>query len=158
MAMVTRVGTWVAVAVFGIAQAASAACPLPGNAGDLTAGVAQGVNAQRQARGLPPLVVSQRLAQAAQAHACDMAENGIRSHTGSGGRTFARRYRGSGGCGSGGENIAWGMRSPGSAIEWWMNSPPHRANILHRQAAEYGIGVAVGSDGPSWVLIVGRTC
>jgi uncharacterized protein YkwD len=135
-----------------------AACPIPGNASELLSEAATAMNAQRQRQGQRPLAFSAELQQIAQRHACDMAEHGIRSHTGTSGATFARRYRSGGGCGAGGENIAWGQRSGGSAVEWWMNSPPHRANILHRRAAQYGIAVAVGNGTPNWVMVVGRGC
>lgn len=156
--MTRKLAALVLVAVLGSSASAMAACSLPGNGSQLVSEVARAMNAQRQRQGLRELEPSPQLQQIAQGHACDMAENGIRSHTGSGGATFQRRYRSGGGCGAGGENIAWGQRSAASAVEWWMNSPPHRANILHRRAVQYGIGVALANGSPSWVLVVGRGC
>ena len=43
-----------------------------------------------------------------------------------------------------GENIAWGggpTSSPAQIVRMWMNSPPHRANILVRRYKHIGIGV-----------------
>ncbi len=156
--MLFRLAALALAATLSLASGAMAACPLPGNAGEIVAEVARVMNAERRSRGLRALAPSSQLQQIAQRHACDMAEHGIRSHTGSNGATFARRYRSGGGCGTGGENIAWGQRTPGSAVDWWMNSPPHRANILHRQAVQYGIGVAVSNGRPNWVMVVGRGC
>ena len=47
-----------------------------------------------------------------------------------------------------GENIAWGSGSystPGSIVNQWMHSPPHRQNILNRRFREIGIGIAQGT-------------
>jgi hypothetical protein len=46
-----------------------------------------------------------------------------------------------------GENIAWGtgdLSTPRSIVQAWMNSPPHRENILDRTFRDIGLGVAVG--------------
>jgi uncharacterized protein YkwD len=137
---------------------AEAACSVPGNAPALTEEVARLMNAERSRRGLRPLVFSENLQRAAERQACDMAMNGVRSHRGSDGSTFARRYRAAGGCGAGGENIAWGQGSAARTIEWWMNSSGHRANILQRRARAYGVAVAVRDGSPSWVLVVGGSC
>lgn len=140
------------------AGAAAAACPVPGNAPELAAEVTRLMNAERARHGLAPLPQNAGLARAATRQACDMAVNGVRSHTGSDGRNFAGRYRAEGCRGAGGENLAWGQRSPASAIDWWMNSPGHRANILHRQARAVGIAVAVSDGRPNWVMVVGGSC
>ena len=130
----------------------------PANAAAMTAEAARLMNAERARHGLSPLSFEDGLARAASRQACDMAANGVRAHTGSDGSTFARRYRAEGCRGAGGENIAWGQSSPASAIEWWMNSPGHRANILHRRARSYGIAVTVSGGRPNWVMVVGGTC
>ena len=47
-----------------------------------------------------------------------------------------------------GENIAWGQGSagnPAEIVKSWMNSPPHRRNILNRKFRQIGIGVAAGA-------------
>ena len=47
-----------------------------------------------------------------------------------------------------GENIAWGSldwATPRAIMRSWMNSPPHRANILNRSFRDIGIGVARGA-------------
>lgn len=140
------------------ATSAEAACRLPANAGAMTAEVARLMNAQRARAGLSALAPSEGLARAATRQACDMASNGVRSHTGSDGSSFARRYRAEGCRGAGGENIAWGQPTPARVVDGWMNSSGHRANILHRRARAYGIAVAVKDGKPSWVMVVGGTC
>jgi uncharacterized protein YkwD len=35
----------------------------------------------------------------------------------------------------------------------WMNSPPHRANILNRAFTAAGVGVGYGNHGQMWVCV-----
>ncbi len=49
-----------------------------------------------------------------------------------------------------GENIAWGSgssSSPRRIVDAWMNSAPHRANILDRRFEDIGVAVDDGSPG-----------
>ncbi len=147
-----------AVIMTGMAPMAFAACPVPSNAAEIQAEVAARLNAERQRHGLSELAFSGKLSSAAARQACDMAVNGLRSHRGSDGASFAQRVRAAGACGPGGENIAWGQRSAASVMSWWMNSPGHRANILHRRASTYGVAVATSGGSPSWVVVVGGNC
>ncbi|MCL1831845.1 MAG: CAP domain-containing protein [Oscillospiraceae bacterium] len=48
---------------------------------------------------------------------------------------------------SAGENIAAGQKSPEEVMEGWMNSPPHRENILNPDWEHVGVGIAVNPDG-----------
>ena len=46
-----------------------------------------------------------------------------------------------------GENLAWGTGSygtPRGAVEAWMDSPGHRANILKRSFRDMGVGIVLG--------------
>ena len=63
-----------------------------------------------------------------------------------------------------GENLAWGQAdygSPEHTLEMWLNSPPHRANLLSGRWRDLGIAVErghmFGYDGVSlWVMEFGR--
>jgi uncharacterized protein YkwD len=63
-----------------------------------------------------------------------------------------------------GENLAWGQADYGSplhTLELWLNSPPHRANLLSGRWRDLGIAVQrgriFGRDGVSlWVMEFGR--
>ena len=63
-----------------------------------------------------------------------------------------------------GENLAWGQANYGSTVgtlQMWLNSPPHRANLLSRQWRDLGIAVErgriFGRDGVAlWVMEFGR--
>lgn len=63
-----------------------------------------------------------------------------------------------------GENLAWGQAELGSPVQtlsMWLNSPPHRANLLSRNWRDLGIAIQRGSMfGKSnvslWVMQFGR--
>lgn len=132
---------------------ASAACPVPArSAGDARTLVGL-INAQRAAAGLGPLTLSAPLSEIAQRHACDNAARQTVSHDGSDGSDLAQRLR-RGGIAvlMAAENTGLGFSSPRIALDWWMASPPHRANILHPEITQIGIGQADGAPRPTWVL------
>ena len=110
------------------------------------------VNAERAARGLPPLVREARLEGAAQAHTDDMVARGFFDHVTPEGRTppdranaagypFQVLY----------ENLALGQTTPRQAMLGWMQSPDHCHAILAPDVADLGVGVARGGrEGPTW--------
>ena len=46
-----------------------------------------------------------------------------------------------------GENIAQGQANSTSAVNTWMNSPPHRANILSRSWNRVGAAAYTSPEG-----------
>ena len=105
-------------------------------------------NQARASRGLGPLCVDPTLTRAARAHAREMMDRDYISHNSANGETYDARLRRFGYTRLAGENISWGggsYGSPESRFEFWMNSPPHRANVLARGWGEVGIGVAAGT-------------
>jgi uncharacterized protein YkwD len=123
---------------------------------DAAADLAARVNRERVTRGLAPLALNAKLTAAAQAHAEDIARNSRTSsaqegHVGSDGSSvFDRVARTGYGAYSWGrrlgENWAWYQRVA-DALALWMDSAPHRANILHPLYREMGIGVALAAKG-----------
>ncbi len=113
------------------------------------------VNQERTALGLPALKANRRLTIAAATHARDMNANAYFSHDSSNGTSFVQRIRRTGYMSTRalptlGEDLAWGSgdyATPSSIVESWMESPPHRANILNRRFREAGMGVAFGDPG-----------
>jgi uncharacterized protein YkwD len=104
------------------------------------------INAERESRGLHAYRLQSQLQSAARRHSRDMACNAFVSHTGSDGSSVRDRVEEEGYDWSWiGENIfATGDTSsaaPQRAFEWWMNSAPHRANLLSPNYTEIGIGV-----------------
>jgi len=99
------------------------------------------VNAERVSAGCAPLQVNSKLVAAAQGHSEDMALNDFFSHTGSNGSNPGERITAQGyNYSYWAENIAAGYTTAASAVNGWMNSPGHRANILNCSLQETGVG------------------
>ena len=131
---------------------ASAHCASPARANAQIAQLVNLVNAERRAAGLGAVRPSARLAQVAHAHACDNAAHSSYSHVGSDGAQLGQRLtRGGYHMRLAAENTGWGFDTPERAMNFWMNSPHHRANILLRGITEIGIGLADGAR-PAWVM------
>jgi uncharacterized protein YkwD len=120
-----------------------AAAPAP----DASAVIAL-VNQQRAAAGLPALNANGALNAAAAAHSADQAARGAMSHTGSSGSSGGDRITAAGYAWSTwAENVAAGQPTAADVMGSWMNSAPHRANILSRAMRDIGMGAAVGANG-----------
>ena len=113
------------------------------------------LNGLRAGQGLHGLRADPVLTAAAQAHANDMATSGYFSHTGRNGSTAQGRAQAAG-CRGGysAENIAWGQPSAGDAFGGWVNSAPHRANMVGRNYGVYGLAQANGY----WVMMFAEGC
>jgi len=99
------------------------------------------VNIERENRGLPPLIWSNTLANAARAHSVDIARNNITSHIGSDGSSVPERLSREGIEHVGwSENISFGSRTAEAAMASWMSSPAHRTNILNPSSTHLGVG------------------
>ncbi|MFF9345112.1 MULTISPECIES: CAP domain-containing protein [unclassified Streptomyces] len=110
------------------------------------------VNAERDRAGCGPLRTEKRLARAAQGHADDMAARDYYAHASPEGRDGGDRISAAGyGWSAWGENIHKGPKTPERAMDDWMESPAHRANILNCSFRDIGVGVALTADGPWWV-------
>jgi len=77
-----------------------------------------------------------------------MANNDYFSHTSLDGRTLSDRISQAGYLNwtVAGENIAAGFSTPESVMEGWLNSPPHRSNILGSLFNEIGVGYAYDAN------------
>jgi uncharacterized protein YkwD len=105
---------------------------------------------------LPALETSERLQRAAELHARDMAARQKMTHEG---RNHSRPidrikkqgypYR------RAGENVAAGYWSIDRLMKGWMDSPPHKKNILGG-FSQIGVGCATGEDGKRyWCVTFG---
>jgi uncharacterized protein YkwD len=115
------------------------------------------VNEERAGHGLGPLRANGLLIQAAREHSQDMIDRDFFDHVNPDGlapwdrattlgypTTFV------------GENIAAEYASPQAAMDAWMNSPGHRANILDPNFTEIGVGRKDGgSMGVYWTQVFG---
>ncbi len=104
-------------------------------------------NQVRLERGLSPLQWDLRAYQAAQAHAQDMLKRGYFAHQNPEGLGAAERMRRAGVVEVGvGENLARfegyaDGEIPRRALEGWMGSPGHRANLLRPEFTHLGVGL-----------------
>lgn len=119
----------------------------------LAAEVLDLVNKERTSRSLQPLGLDVGAQKPAKAHADDMAGRSYFSHVTPEGWTLADRLAMTGVSGhtGAGENIARGMTTAQAAVDAWMNSPGHRANILDPDFT--GLGVGIRLDARQWVQV-----
>lgn len=100
-------------------------------------------NEQRRQHGCGDLTVNSGLANAAQGHSADMADNNYfdhasRSGEGPSGRIADQGYHAQ----RWAENIAAGYDDPKGVVGGWMRSTDHRENILNCKLREIGVGYA----------------
>lgn len=108
------------------------------------------MNAQRTAYGLRALRTQARLGRAAGAFAREMVAKGFFAHESPAGSTVESRVKAARYTRHTliGENIAWGtgaQATPRATVQAWMQSPPHRKNLLDGMYTEVGIGIAAGA-------------
>jgi uncharacterized protein YkwD len=121
----------------------------------LEAGVFQQINFIRTEHGLAPLRLSSDLGEAADEHSQQMAADGYFEHESANGTLFWKRIAvfypsASFKYWSVGENLLWASPSVGSsaALQMWMHSPEHRANILNPHWREIGISAVHAGHAP----------
>jgi len=111
------------------------------------------INARRAHHRLRPLRYDRCLDRAAERHARDMVRRRYFAHASRRGRTPAQRARAAGYVPSRGrwrigENLAWGAggrASARAAVRGWLDSPPHRANLLGGGFRDVGVAVVNGA-------------
>lgn len=116
-----------------------------GDLEDVRRQVLREVNRARDEAGLRAFRADKALDRVAQDYAEDMLRRGYYGHESPEGedvrdrvsraRLILQRV---------GENVASGQPSASEVVTGWLNSPPHRANILQRQFSRHGLGVAAG--------------
>lgn len=114
------------------------------------------VNYERGQEGLEPLVLNTKLTQAAREKGLHMFANNYWAHFAPDGTTpwsfiksnsYDYIYAG--------ENLAKGFTNSVDAVEAWMNSPTHRANIMSPKFKDIGFSISEGKlEGEDTILIV----
>jgi uncharacterized protein YkwD len=122
--------------------------PAPGCDGSGNA-IIDAMNADRAASGLGALCGNGQLAGFAQDWANWMAQNGSLTHQDLNRILAATTFN------TIAENILDGAASltPGQMESAWMQSPPHRENILNGTYRAAGVGIAYSPDGRVWVAV-----
>ncbi len=107
----------------------------------------------------PPVRLNIRLHAASAAHADEMARLNYFNHTGHDGRHVSERANRAGYVWQAiGENIASGQMNADLAVQGWLKSPSHCANLMMPSYTEMGLAFAVNpqSDGGVyWVQVFG---
>ena len=115
--------------------------------------VVDAVNSVRLSHGLRPLAVSRGLRASAFGHTNALAAAGLFQHESPDGTPFDRRIRKAYtprgfASWSVGENLVFGS-APFSAedvVQAWLESPPHRRNLLNRSWREIGVGAVLAQN------------
>jgi uncharacterized protein YkwD len=113
------------------------------------------INTFRTSHGLVALRLSPQLSRAARQHSLEMARDGYFAHASADGSSFDKRIdrfypAGRRAYWSVGENLLWSspaIDAPG-ALQLWVNSPPHRENLLTARWREVGISAVHASAAP----------
>ncbi|HLL14899.1 MAG TPA: CAP domain-containing protein [Pyrinomonadaceae bacterium] len=110
------------------------------------------INEARRSRGESSLVWDAELTRMARLHSENMARQNFFDHIDPQGQNMTMRARACGVCGWSAiaENIAYNSGyddAAGFAVERWMTSPKHRANLLRQGFTHSGVGVARAADG-----------
>jgi uncharacterized protein YkwD len=113
------------------------------------------INDLRRGAGLAPLRLSPALAAAAHEQSLSMAEHGFFGHDSFSGAPFWKRVetrypKPPDGAWRVGENLVWSspQLSARRALELWLNSPPHKQNLLTAAWREVGIAAVHASSAP----------
>lgn len=100
-----------------------------------------------------PLSLDNRLEQAAQRHAEDMARRDFFSHQGSDGSNVSTRAREAGFAWRNiGENIAYNYPDAAAVVAGWQESTPHCRNMMSADFRQMGAAV----QDAYWVQVLGR--
>lgn len=150
-----RIGLFgVLIAAFFIVRFDAGAVPQPLQASHVLAyatdmshsGLLAGTNSARAANGLGPLNLNGQLNSSAQAKAQDMANKNYWAHVSPEGTQPWYFFDQSGYAYiRAGENLAYGFMTSQGAVDGWMNSPTHRANILG-DYQDVGFGIVNAPD------------
>jgi len=111
------------------------------------------INDERTSNGLKPVVSNSDLRQAALGHSDEMISQSYFEHTSPAGVTFMDRIEATGYMRGArtwtvGENLVWGtgpLSTPQALVTAWMNSPPHRENLLRPSFRELGVAAVQGT-------------
>lgn len=146
---------WMTLSAAGTA----AACVESSTYSKLLHDYAVAVNEVRLQHGLPPLKLNRQLCAAAQAHAETLLRTGQICHADTHGQRADYRATQAGYFyWRLGENLAAGQLSWERALEMWLRSPTHRANLLDADYRELGVGFSTDESTryrTAWTQLLG---
>jgi uncharacterized protein YkwD len=111
------------------------------------------INDERTSHGLQAVTPNTDLRQAAVSHSNEMINQGYFEHTSPSGLSFMDRieqfgYMNGVRSWTVGENLVWGtgpLSTPQALVTAWMNSPPHRENLLRPTFRDLGVAAVAGT-------------
>jgi uncharacterized protein YkwD len=113
-------------------------------------------NEERARAGCAALTVDEELTVAAVRQSHYMAATGDFGHYGWRNSTFLTRSRAVGYQAVAAENVAYGFTGSAEVVAAWMDSPPHRRNILDCDVKSFGAGVQQAVNGTYyWTQVFG---
>jgi uncharacterized protein YkwD len=118
--------------------------------------VIDATNAERKAKKMPALKMNEKLMETARGHAANMAKQNTMAHELNGAnvdkRADAAKYK----YWRLGENVAYNWKDAKEALASWMDSKPHRENILNEKFTEIGVGAVKNEKGELyWCQVFG---
>ena len=157
--LISLIAVLAAWALVASAPAAAADCGPVGiqvtglNEAQMESSITCLINDERASYGLQPVTPNSDLRQAALSHSTEMINQGYFEHTSPSGLTFMDRIESTGYMGGTrswtvGENLVWGtgpLSTPQALVTAWMNSPPHRENLLRPTFREVGVAALAGT-------------
>jgi uncharacterized protein YkwD len=120
---------------------------------DLEAALLAEINTLRRRHRLAPLRVNIRLRAAADSHSAAMANRGFFAHESADGTTFWKRvvrFYPRARYWAVGENLLWSSPTvdAAGALRMWLNSPPHKRNLLTPRWREIGLSAVYADQAP----------
>jgi uncharacterized protein YkwD len=102
---------------------------------------------------VPPVRLRVELGRAAHAQALDMAQRGFMSHSGSDGSTPGEHVkRAQYEWRAVAENVAAGQATADAAVQSWLDSPGHCANLMSEKFTEMGVAYVVNLKRPEGIF------
>lgn len=111
-------------------------------------------NAERKKKDLPALKPSPLLFKVARAHSANMAKHGKMAHDLDDKNPFQRLKEAGYKYAFAAENVAAGLDELDEVMKGWMESEPHRKNILSDKFTEIGVGIARDKKGEPYLTQV----
>lgn len=139
-----------------------AACQSTGSGGGASAresfAAASRLASLRKANGLSPLATDRGLETAALRQAGYMADAGLMEHRTGWGKDFVSRMKQVDTGGTAAENIAHGRFDVARVLDVWMDSPPHRRNMMDPRFSRFGLAYVSDGSSPAqryWAMVLG---
>jgi uncharacterized protein YkwD len=115
------------------------------------------MDAARRSNGVRAATPDAQLDRAALEQARYMAASGEMTHATRRGRDFASRKKDNEIKGVAAENVAYGATDIGRVMQMWMESPPHRRNMLDPRFSRFGVASATDAKGKRyWAMVLGE--